>query len=241
MRTSSKLTVIHLSFTLLIACMLSLKAFCQEGTRTYTTADFNTINRTTPALVDDNIKVKGVRYGISLGYSYTFDNLYEATISPINSTLILEKTPGTSFMLSTSVSVPIFSKNKYVTNKKYLIKTLNGTDVGEPYLVPYGFSIVAAINLATFNSGQEGSGLFNQKIDGGLGLGYTFNEDIQLAVTYEMISIKQPRSFIKELEGQKITIDGEDLKELDISDSKYFTDKYVPSISVKVVYVLNKN
>ncbi len=186
----------------------------------------------------DNINTKGIKFGISMGFNQTFDDLYDARISPIDTTLVLQKTSNTSFLLSTSLSFPILSK--YLGGGSYYRKLdANGDPVGDPYFVPSGLNVVVTINLVTFNSALGGSGVFNQKLDGGLGLGYTFGDNVQLVLTYEMISFRQPRDFLTQYNGQTIPVGNTNLSSLSIDDNDYFIDKYVPSISLKVVYLLN--
>ena len=184
-----------------------------------------------------NIKTKGIKYGISLGFNRAFENLYDARISPVDTTLLLQKTSNVSFLLSTSISFPIL---KGIIGGSYYRKLdENGKPIGDPYYVPRGFSIIASLNLVTFNSALGGSGLFNQKLDGGLGLGYTFGENVQIALSYEMLSFRQPRDFMKKYEGKPIKINNQNLSSIALDDNNYYIDKYIPSVSFKVVYVLN--
>ncbi|MHC9089431.1 hypothetical protein ACXIHB_12035 [Tenacibaculum sp. IMCC1] len=185
-----------------------------------------------------NIKKKGIKFGVSFGFNQTFDELVDARISPIDTTLTLQNTSRTSFLLSTTLSFAILSK--WLGGGRYYRKLdVSGNPVGDPYFVPSGLSIVTSINLVTFNSALGGAGLFNQKLDGGLGLGYTFGENVQLALTYEMISFRQPRDFLKELNGQTVEVNGSKLMSLNLDDNDYFIDKYIPSISLKIIYILN--
>lgn len=190
---------------------------------------------------DDNndlgqLKALKIRYGVSLGFNQVFAKLVEARISPIDTTLRYEKTPGTSFVLSTSVSFPI-TKGKLGGSYYYQVK--DGEKVGESYYVPRGLAIIGAINLATFNSALGGSGVFNAKLDGGLGLAYTFADNVQIAGTFEMISYRQPRKYLDQYENKKININGEYLLNIPLDDNDYFANRYMPSISFKVVYLLN--
>ena len=166
-----------------------------------------------------NIKIKGIKYGISLGFNRAFDNLYDARISPVDTTLLLQKTSNISFLLSTSISFPIL---KGVFGGSYYRKLdASGNLTGDPYFVPRGLSVIASLNLVTFNSALGGSGLFNQKLDGGLGLGYTFGENVQIALTYEMISFRQPRDFLKNYEGKVIKVNNQNLANIAIDNNDY--------------------
>ena len=217
------------TLTVLTLILLTNYVFGQvEGTKEITKSEAETLG---------NIKTKGIKYGISLGFNKAFDNLYDARISPIDTTLVLQKTSNISFLLSTSVSFPIL---KGVFGGSYYRKLdETGKPTGDPYFVPTGLSVIASLNLVTFNSALGGAGLFNQKLDGGLGLGYTFGENVQIALTYEMISFRQPRDFLTKYEGQTVKVNGQNLSNISIDDNDYYIDKYIPSFSFKVVYILN--
>jgi hypothetical protein len=215
---------------LIIAIVLSNTVFAQvEGKKEITKVE---------AEKSDNIKTKGIKFGVSMGFNQTFNQLYDARISPIDTTVLLESTSNTSFLLSTTLSFPILS-HKLGGGSYYKKLDAAGKEIGDPYFVPSGLSIIATINLVAFNSALGGAGIFNQKLDGGLGLGYSFGENVQLALTYEMLSFRQPRSYIKNLEGQVIKVGGSNLTNLSIDDNNYFIDKYIPSASLKIIYVLS--
>jgi hypothetical protein len=97
--------------------------------------------------------------------------------------------------------------------------------------------LVATVNLVTFNSAGNGS-IFNQKIDGGLGLGYRINDDLQVALTYEMISYRQPREFLFDLKGKELTESGQAITTINPDDNNYFRDRYMPSFSFKFFYLI---
>lgn len=215
--------------TLSTLLLLTNLVFAQiEGTKEISKSDADALG---------NIKTKGIKYGISFGFNRAFDNLYDARISPVDTTLLLQKTSNISFLLSTSVSFPIL---KGVFGGSYYRKLdASGNPTGDPYFVPRGLSVIASLNLVTFNSALGGAGFFNQKLDGGLGLGYTFGENVQIALTYEMISFRQPRDFLKNYEGKVIKVNNQNLSSIALDNNDYYIDKYIPSISFKVVYILN--
>lgn len=184
----------------------------------------------------------GIDFGISLGYNFVTENLYEARISPIDNRLLVSDATKTSFLLSTAIAVPLFSiGGKYYT-KTINTKTTEGKDdkLVTGYRLPYGIYLVGTVNLASFNGASEGT-VFNKKIDGGLGIGYRFNEDFLIAGTFEMVSVSQPRDFlINSYKGQVINVNGQTLTSLQQDNGDFFHDKYCPSFSIKIVYLLRK-
>ncbi|MGE5521180.1 MAG: hypothetical protein ACM3VS_14735 [Candidatus Dadabacteria bacterium] len=179
---------------------------------------------------------KGINFGLSLGFNTVFDPIYDARISPLDNKLKITKTPKSSFLLSTGVSVPL-SKGKF-GGRYYKKLDENNREYGPLYYVPYGFCFIATVNLITLNSGVTGSG-FNQKLDGGLGFGYRVNDNFQLALTGEMISYRQPREFLFESKDQTLkTMNGDVLTAINPDDNNYFIDKYMPSLSFKFFYLI---
>lgn len=106
--------------------------------------------------------------------------------------------------------------------------------------IPRGVNLIATVNLLTFSDAASGN-VFNQRLDGGLGLGKFISEQLQLAITYEMISVRQPRDFlVKEMQGKPLIVNRQILSSLDKNDNDFFTDNYLPALSIKFVYVLSQ-
>ena len=151
-----------------------------------------------PKMEADSISYKinrGFNVGVSLGVNRVFDKLYEATISPVDNKLSLNRLQRSAFVMSTVIAVPL-SKGELGGSYARRLDG-QGKAYGPVYYVPYGLYLIAAVNLTTFHDAMKG-GVFNQKIDGGLGLGYRLNHDLQIALTFEKISVRQPRDFLFE-------------------------------------------
>jgi len=172
-----------------------------------------------------------------LGFNSVFDKIYEARISPLDNKLKITGVPKAAFLISTGVSVPL-TKGR-LGGRYYRKLDENGNATGSVYYVPYGFCFIATINLVTFNSTASGS-IFNQKVDGGLGLGYRINDNLQFALTYEMISYRQPREFLLDNFNEQIlkTPNGDIITSINPDDNNYFSDKYMPSLSFKFFYLI---
>jgi hypothetical protein len=183
---------------------------------------------------------KGVNWGVSLGFNSVFSKLHDARISPLDNQLKISNFSRVGFVISTGLSVPLFS-NPLDENNQLDKKTSyfqNTKDKGILYYVPRKFYLVATVNVITFNSAGDGS-LFNKRIDGGLGLGYRVNDDVQIAVTGEMISYRQPRNFLYDYNNKTLTLPGQatPLTTINLDDNDYFMDRYMPSVSLKVIYL----
>lgn len=185
-----------------------------------------------------NVRTKQLSFGVSLGFNISTDGVWDAVIAKTDTTLRMQKLSGGSFILSTTASVPI-AKSK-LGGSWYQKLDVGGNAIGDPYWVPNGLSVVAVVNLATFNAAFGGSGLFNQRIEGGLGLSWSFADDVQIAITYEMLAFRQPRDYVKDLRDKPIVIGGQKVTEVQQDDDDYFSLRYIPSIGIKVIYLLSK-
>lgn len=177
-----------------------------------------------------------VIFGVSLGYLTVFDEIYEARISPINNKIIIDKLTRQAYLLSTGVAIPFGNMGK-LGGAYYRKLDEKGKPYGNLYYVPSGLHFVASVNLVMFNSAATGS-IYNNRLDGGLGVGYRASEDFLLSLTYEMISYRQPREFIlKDYKEKAIEIDGKVLTALAEDNNDYFRNRYMPAISFKFVYL----
>lgn len=192
-----------------------------------------------PKMEADSISYKinrGFNVGVSLGVNRVFDKLYEATISPVDNKLSLNRLQRSAFVMSTVIAVPL-SKGELGGSYARRLDG-QGKAYGPVYYVPYGLYLIAAVNLTTFHDAMKG-GVFNQKIDGGLGLGYRLNHDLQIALTFEKISVRQPRDFLFDYQNQVITVNGQPLTALNTDDTGYFKTDYLSAFSLKFVYILS--
>jgi hypothetical protein len=181
---------------------------------------------------------KGFGFGVSLGYNYVFDKLQDVQLSPMDNTVKVSRATRTSFLLSTTVSAPLLRVGGDHSRKLFKTEAVGGTQVGPAYYIPYGLYLVATVNLLNFSEAGNGS-IFNKKIDGGLGLGYRINDDVLIALTYEMLSVRQPRDFlVNDFQNKTVSINNEVVTKLDNNDDTFFTDKYLPSLSFKLVYLI---
>jgi hypothetical protein len=196
--------------------------------------------KTLPAPAADSLSFKinkGFNVGVSLGGSYVLGRLYETGLSPIDHTLYLDPAKRSAFLMSTALAVPL---SKGELGGSYFRKYDDqGKVYGPVYYIPYGLYLVATVNLATFHDAM-GGGVFNQRIDGGLGLGYRLNHDLMLSLTFEKLSIRQPRTFLFEYNNQVIVIDGQPLTALDPADNDYFKTNYFSSFALKLIYLFSQ-
>jgi len=205
-----------------------LSSHCQEAIKEIAKTEADPI---------ENKVNKGIDFGVSLGFNTVFDKIFDARISPLDNKLKITSIPKAAFLISTGLSVPL-TKGK-LGGRYYRKLNEDGNLVGPVYYVPYGLCFVATVNLVTFNSSATGS-IFNQKIDGGLGFGYRINDNFQLALTYEMISYRQPRQFLLDNYNEQTlkSPNGDIITSINPDDNNYFQDKYMQSLSIKFFYLI---
>ena len=99
--------------------------------------------------------------------------------------------------------------------------------------------MLATVNLLTFNSAATGS-VFNKRLDGGLGVGYRLNDELQIAATFEMISYRLPRDFLVDESRDKVINNaaGTPITTILPENSDYYADRYLPSVSLKLFYLI---
>lgn len=193
---------------------------------------FIPVPNTSKFIEGDNLSIenKVVKLGMSLGFVYIPIQLYDATISPIDNTLKLDRQFPVNFLISSALVVNPFGKNKQDddSEKKIISKILACLkDV----------SFIASINLIQL--GATNTTIFNKKIDGGLGLGIKLSDNFHVSCTAEMLSIRQLRGFITNYYKDKsILVNEQNLVALDFNDNKFFVDRYILCGCLKFIYII---
>lgn len=178
-------------------------------------------------------KKEGISFGLSLGFNSLLSNHKNALISPIDNKLIITNNQSTSFVISSIISFPIsFKYGESANFRRQLDK--NGKPIGKAY-IDSQWSVLAIVNIAQFNDAVSNT-VFNQKISGGLGLSYNFTPTLSVGASLELTSVIQPRDFLIDLNDQEIMVNNEVVKSLDTSNSIFFKEEYLPSMSIKLIY-----
>ncbi len=241
------------TLTCLFACLLSFAAFSQKKilTRSELLSLQKSVssdsNKSSPEIGEGekkelDYKLKGFNLGLGIGANVVLNrNISEAVISPIDQTLQFDNIPRTNLNLSTLFMIPLASASarakRYALNKG--IAGAKVYQVGEPnnekktYVVPYGLHLVVNVNYSDFTKSAAVKP-FNQTINGGFGLGWRFNDIAMVAATLEANTFKQPRNFLRDLEGQTL------LSTIDTSNTNYFRDITTWCFSIKVIFILSQ-
>ena len=239
---------------LLLFCICSTiaSAFSQTGVRRLSKDEFTNLlagrSKSGSGFAADsgdtpisNAVNKGIDFGASLGFSFALRKVYEARLSPLDNTLQITTTAQPAFLLSTGVAFPLAgSGSSFRYGGSFYQKTTGTSNTGEATFVPYGFYALATVNLVAFNSAASGSA-YNQKLDGGVGVGFRLNDNVLLAATFEMLTYRTPRDFLLE-DGRRNQVltgpGGTPITTLSQDDDAYFINRYQPSVSLKFFYLL---
>jgi hypothetical protein len=144
-----------------------------------------------------------------------------ASVSPLDSTLRLTPQSGTSYLFSTSVIFNLFETGKHkepviappasprkTRKPSFNRRRTTGKPPGHFWRVnAEKICLVSNLNLLDFSSGQKELA-FNKHIEGGLGLGYRFNDLMLLGINWEHVQVYQLHDDIKSLEGRQVNLYG---------------------------------
>lgn len=177
---------------------------------------------------------ENISFGLSLAFNNSIEDLKQAQVSPVDKKIIISDAQNSSFVLSTVISIPLSFNSK----KAYRYLDNNGNQIGHVHKVAK-WSLISVVNIATFQGAQSGT-VFNQKLSGGLGFSYSYTEDFSIGLSYEMISYRKPKGFLIDLEGQELQVGDTGITTIDITDNKYYFDRYAGTVSLKIIYKLTK-
>jgi hypothetical protein len=175
---------------------------------------------------------KTLQFGLSIGLRQITDltdvNIRNVVISPIDTTLRVDKKDPTDVVLSGVIQVFPWKKSvdTIIVGSKTSIKTRCKFKCGLGFIVN--------INLASFNA--ENIATFNRSIEGGIGLAWRLTDDFALAATYERVFSRRIRDFIQP--GQKLVVDGKPLTAIAEDDNRFFVDDNLNAVSFKFVYII---
>lgn len=183
--------------------------------------------------------LNGATVGFSFGSSFLSSSPKDYSLSPDQNKLVVQDMSNTSFVISSTLTIKFFdlSEKKDPVSNKPIISLRSGPVEKVKWYQKLAFNI--GINIAEISSSNVA---FNKQIDGGIGLGYFFNKNVQLAFFYDIVRIRQMRDFIvQSYEGNPIPngTPNEYYNALDITDNRLFYNKTFTGTSIKIVIALN--
>jgi len=195
--------------------------------------------------------LNGVTFGFGAGYAHSFDKTYDYSLSTDgNHNLILQPLNKQSFVISsvimfklgklsidpaTNALIKQSKKATYFAMKKANALRETASDIAKPSFLDH-LSLNASLDLVNVAPNVS----FNKNINGGLGVGYFFNDNCQLALFYDISSISQLRDYIVNIYQNKPIPNGSgtNYTALDPNDNNLFYNRTISGFSVKLIFSL---
>ena len=182
------------------------------------------------------------RFGLSVGWRRVVGPssalLQDVALDPMNGNVIVDPIDRSAVVLSGVVSAFPWRNTALAVAKdpKKIPPPSRLTERLRRGTAAWRWGFLANVNVASFT--QENIAVFNQTVEGGLGLAYKMNESFAVALTVERLKGRALRSFVTV--GQPVKgADGKALTELLSTDSRYFRDDNLTALSAKFVYFFN--
>jgi hypothetical protein len=184
-------------------------------------------------------ELNGVTIGFGFGASRFNQQPSDYSLSPDSNRLVVQPLSRTNFVISTVLTIKFNKLSEKMEKGSRSILSVNSSGSEDPAKWNQRFTFNVGINLADVSSTNV---TFNKQIDGGVGIGYVFTNNVQLAGFFDIIRQRQMRDYIVEkYEGRPIPngTTNENYNALDVSDNKLFYNKTFTGFSIKVVIALN--
>lgn len=177
-------------------------------------------------------KLKNVTLGFAAGFSQNFRSTFDYSLSPNNNSLKVQRLSPGAFVIST-VFFAKFKKLAEDTAQAKQIRIQGTANEVAKFWHRLGF--VLGLNVVEVSNSVR----FNKAIDGGAGLGYFVGENFQVALMFDVTSVRQMREHIvNEYQNRPIPLGNDFYNALDPSDTRLFYSKVVSGMSLKFVFSL---
>lgn len=240
--------------SILVICFLSTITMAQE-TKTpevKDTSDTRTIDVKFKEYVDLSVykelnerekskpkELSRITVGVAIGYNQLLESTYDYSLTTDSEhKLKIEELNKGSFVVSSAL-IFRFHKGEVVKDDNEIMTRTYDASQEKEVLTSANwrrkFTGIISLNLLDINSDNGIS--FNKSIDGGIGIGYQINSEMNIACLYELKKIRQLRSYIvKEYENESIPNGDDVYNALSTSDNNLFYDKTVEGISIKLIF-----
>jgi hypothetical protein len=191
-------------------------------------------------------------FGIGIGVNHLFDNVYDYSLSTdSNNNLEITKLNRNSIVVSPVVVFRLrkseiikkggkieFFYNSIIKNKDGT-KPLDGEEKDEklPEDDLSRFSILLSTDLINIQGDKVS---YNKRIDGGMGIGYSFSPDLMVGLFYEIKSYRQLREYVVEQYENKPIPNGAGFyNALDETNNNLYYNKQLEGLSLKLIFNFN--
>lgn len=179
--------------------------------------------------------------GIGIGVNHLFDNVYDYSLTTdSNNNLEITKLNRNSIVVS---PVIIFRLGQAQTiredNQVRFYNNSNDKTKGDtlPQDDHRRFSILLSTDLINIQADKVS---YNKRIDGGIGIGYSFSPDLMIGLFYEIKSYRQLREYVVEQYENKPIPNGAGFyNALDETNNNLYYNKQLEGLSLKLIFNFN--
>ena len=179
--------------------------------------------------------------GIGIGVNHLFDNVYDYSLTTdSNNNLEITKlnrnsivvSPIVVFRLGQAQTIREDNEVKFYNNSKD-----KSTGKKLPLDDHRRFSILLSTDLINIQADKVS---YNKRIDGGIGIGYSFSPDLMVGLFYEIKSYRQLREYVVEQYENKPIPNGTSFyNALDETNNNLYYNKQLEGLSLKLIFNFN--
>lgn len=230
----------------LVALLFSVIAFAQEEAKLEAN-DVKSLNKSIDAFnrqveklqrsIEENEnkeELSTMTIGVAVGYNHLFQTIYDYSLTTdTEHRLKVEELNSGSVVVSSALIFRFNNFDKKKNSNKLYLRDSEESDKSPDIFQK--FSAILSLNLLDINSSNGID--FNKSIDGGIGLGYQIEANLNIALLYELKRVRQMRSYVVEqYENESIPQGTEVYNSLDSDDNNLFYNKSVTGISLKLIF-----
>lgn len=182
------------------------------------------------------------RFGLSVGWRRVVGPssalLQDVALDPATGNVTVDPIDRSAVVLSGVVSAFPWRNTELGTSlaPKQVTPPRNFAERIKRGSAAWRWGFLANVNVASFT--QENIAVFNQTVEGGLGIAYKMNESFAVGLTAERLKGRALRSFVP-VGSPLIGADGKSVTELAPTDNRFFRDDNLTAVSLKFVYFFN--
>lgn len=206
-----------------------------------TTNEFNMVKNvyqnqnTSPRTLGGNIPLSTISLGVGLGVNHLFKDVYDYSLTTDNSHLLKIENLEKNNIIVSPVLIFRFGKLAKPSGDTKLLKQVTAVNPSVTFIDR--LSLLLSIDFIKLNSSNVG---FNEKIDGGIGVGYTLASNLQIGLFLEQKTYRQMREYVTDTYiNQPIPNGTSFYSDLDTKNNNLFYNKTLNGLSVKLIFNIN--
>lgn len=178
--------------------------------------------------------LKRLTVGFAAGIAQSLSGVYDYSLSPVDNSLKIQGLSRTAFVVSSVATIRLSSLKK---KDGRLFRQNNFGVPDSEATTKQKFAVNIGLNLLAVSNDVQ----FNKAIDGGIGLGWFFAPNAQIALMFDVTSARRMREYLVETYRDKQIPKGSNAvfyTALDLSDNSLFYSRVTTGLSFKIVFSL---